>query len=108
MNVKIQCTYTSHMKLHAFGFIVHSDSKEMYRELNYFWRKCSQNIQHYFTHGIFNHVNAGKVPPPQTMTVTITMMLVVVSKVCRASDAVFRIAKANAIAPRKPEKKSMC
>jgi hypothetical protein len=47
-------------------------------------------------------------PPPQIITVIITITLVVVKRVWRATDNVFLIAKANAIAPRRPEKNSMC
>lgn len=40
--------------------------------------------------------------PPCTMTVTITIIDVVVSMACLASDTVFRIANANDMAPLKP------
>jgi hypothetical protein len=42
------------------------------------------------------------VDPPSTITVTITTREVAVSIDWRASDTVFLIAKAKAIAPRKP------
>lgn len=44
----------------------------------------------------------GVVPPPNTQTVKKTMSSVVVNIICRAYVAVSRMAKANAIAPRKP------
>lgn len=40
--------------------------------------------------------------PPCTMTVTITIIDVVVSIACLASETVFRIANANDMAPLKP------
>ena len=45
------------------------------------------------------------VDPPSMITVTITTREVAVSIDWRASDTVFLIAKAKAIAPRKPEMK---
>lgn len=43
------------------------------------------------------------VKPPQIITVTITIIEVVESIVCLATEKVFRIASANAIAPLRPE-----
>lgn len=47
------------------------------------------------------------VPPPNTQTVKKTISRVVVNIICRAEVAVSRIARANAIAPRKPGKVAM-
>lgn len=44
----------------------------------------------------------GVVPPPNTQTVKKTMSNVVVNIICRAYVAVSRMAKANAMAPRRP------
>lgn len=48
------------------------------------------------------------VDPPSTITVTITTREVAVSIDWRASDTVFLIAKAKAIAPRRPEEQIDC
>ena len=44
----------------------------------------------------------GVVPPPNTQTVKKTMRRVVVNIICLAYVAVSRMARANAIAPRRP------
>ena len=46
--------------------------------------------------------------PPQKMTVKIEMREVVVRNICLASDMVFCMARAKAMAPRNPENQSMC
>ena len=48
-----------------------------------------------------------EVHPPHTMTVTMTMREVVVRTICRADDTVFRMARANAIAPLSPAEKEV-
>lgn len=48
------------------------------------------------------------VKPPPKMTVTMTITEVVVRMRRRADVAVLRMAKANAIAPRRPENRSKC
>ena len=50
----------------------------------------------------------GAVRPPQKMTVTMLMRLVVVRNICLAMLTVFRLARAKAMAPRKPENQSRC
>lgn len=48
------------------------------------------------------HDSMAVVPPPNTHTVKNTMRRVVLNIICRAYVAVSRMAKANAIAPRRP------
>lgn len=48
----------------------------------------------------------GVVPPPNTHTVKKTMSSVVLNIICRAYVAVSLMARANAMAPRKPAKRS--
>lgn len=60
------------------------------------------------TYGICKNFSKKFEAPPCVITVTITMSDVVVNIACRASDTVFRIAKANDIAPRKPAKNNIC
>ena len=54
------------------------------------------------THLIWSHVSMGVVPPPNTQTVKNTRSSVVVNIICLGWDSVFRIAKAKAMAPRRP------
>jgi hypothetical protein len=56
-------------------------------------------------YGILKQVSSCMVDPPSMITVTITTREVAVSIDWRASDTVFLIAKAKAIAPRKPATK---
>lgn len=49
-------------------------------------------------------MSIGVVPPPNTQTVKNTTSSAVVNIICLGWDSVSRIANANAIAPRKPEK----
>ena len=59
------------------------------------------------TYGILNQYSKCKEAPPCTITVIITINEVVVNIACLTSETVLRIAKANDIAPRKPNKKIM-
>lgn len=61
-----------------------------------------------FPYGICNQFSKKLEAPPWTITVIITINDVVVNMACRASDTVFRIAKANDIAPLSPAKNSIC
>lgn len=56
----------------------------------------------WFSNLICSQDSMGVVPPPNTHTVKKTMSSVVVNIIWRAYVAVSRMAKANAIAPRKP------
>ena len=58
--------------------------------------------------GILRNVNSGAVNPPQKMTVIMVIREVVVKNICLASDMVFCMANANAMAPLNPENQSMC
>ena len=67
----------------------------------------NQNFFHFrerFCHLICSQDSMAVVPPPNTQTVKKTMRSVVVNIIWRAYVAVSRIAKANAIAPRRPAK----
>ena len=53
-------------------------------------------------------VNIGMVRPPLNITVEMVTTQVVVKNSCRTSVTVFLIARAKAIAPRRPANQSMC
>lgn len=55
------------------------------------------------SYGIFSQFSRKLDAPPWMMTVAITISEVVVSIACRASDTVFRMARANDIAPLRPK-----
>ena len=65
-------------------------------------------LSNHRTYPISSHWIIFWVRPPQNITVTMTMNDVVVSMSCLALVEVFRMAKANAIAPRSPEKNIKC
>lgn len=54
------------------------------------------------SHGISSQLRTCRVAPPCRITVTITIREVVVSIACLTSDAVFRMASANDMAPLRP------
>ena len=58
--------------------------------------------------GIPNHVNRLIVDPPQTTTVTITMINVVVRIICLETVNVFLMDNAKAMAPLSPDKNIIC
>lgn len=49
-------------------------------------------------------LSRGVTEPPTKMTEPMTMSDVVVKNVCRAGDTVLRMASANAMAPRRPDR----
>lgn len=58
------------------------------------------------TYRIWSHVSMGVVPPPNTQTVKNTRSSVVVNTICLGWDSVLRIARAKAMAPRKPSRET--
>ena len=59
------------------------------------------------SHLILRHCRAKVVKPPHISTVVMTITSVAVNINCRSSDCVFLIARANAMAPLRPEEREM-
>lgn len=62
---------------------------------------------HISSHLILSHCSIGVVRPPQRTTVARTMIIVADTMYCRGNVDVFRIARAKAMAPRKPGERNI-